>query len=33
MLQLAAGVRRWGNGQERVVHVIELLDEAYSAAI
>jgi glycolate oxidase iron-sulfur subunit len=33
MLQLAAGVRRWGNGQGRVVHVIELLDEAYSAAI
>jgi glycolate oxidase iron-sulfur subunit len=33
MLQLAAGVRRWGNGQERVVHVIELLDEAYTAAI
>jgi len=33
MLQLAAGVRRWGNGQARVVHVIELLDEAYSAAI
>ena len=33
MLQLDAGVRRWGNGQERVVHVIELLDEAYSAHI
>ena len=30
MIQLQAGVRRWGNGQERVVHVIELLDEAYS---
>ncbi len=28
MLQLQAGVRRWGHG-ERVVHVIELLDEAY----
>ncbi len=28
MLQLEAGVRRWGHG-ERVVHVIELLDEAY----
>jgi len=28
MLQLAAGVRKWGHG-ERVVHVIELLDEAY----
>jgi len=31
MLQLEAGVRRWGHG-ERVVHVIELLDEAYSKA-
>lgn len=31
MLQLAAGVRRWGHG-ERVVHVIELLDEAYRGA-
>ena len=30
MIQLQAGVRRWGKGQERVVHVIELLDEAYS---
>jgi len=28
MLQLEAGVRKWGRG-ERVVHVIELLDEAY----
>jgi glycolate oxidase iron-sulfur subunit len=28
MLQLEAGVRKWGKG-ERVVHVIELLDEAY----
>ena len=28
MLQLAAGVRRWGHG-ERVAHVVELLDEAY----
>jgi glycolate oxidase iron-sulfur subunit len=28
MLQLEAGVRKWGHG-ERVVHVIELLDEAY----
>ncbi|HWF06985.1 MAG TPA: heterodisulfide reductase-related iron-sulfur binding cluster [Bryobacteraceae bacterium] len=28
MLQLEAGVRLWGRG-ERVVHVIELLDEAY----
>ncbi len=28
MLQLEAGVRRWGNG-ERVAHVVELLDEAY----
>jgi glycolate oxidase iron-sulfur subunit len=30
MLQLQAGVRRWGRGQ-RVVHVVELLDEAYEA--
>ncbi len=30
MLQLMAGVRRWGRG-ERVVHVVELLDEAYAA--
>ena len=28
MLQLEAGVRKWGQG-ERVVHVVELLDEAY----
>jgi glycolate oxidase iron-sulfur subunit len=28
MLQLQAGVRKWGHG-ERVVHVVELLDEAY----
>ena len=32
MIQLQAGVRRWGKGQERVVHVIELLDEAYQRA-
>lgn len=31
MLQLEAGVRKWGHG-ERVVHVIELLDEAYRGA-
>jgi glycolate oxidase iron-sulfur subunit len=31
MLQLEAGVRRWGHG-ERVAHVIELLDEAYRKA-
>lgn len=31
MLQLEAGVRKWGRG-ERVVHVIELLDEAYRGA-
>jgi glycolate oxidase iron-sulfur subunit len=30
MLQLQAGVREWGHG-ERVMHVIELLDEAYRA--
>jgi glycolate oxidase iron-sulfur subunit len=28
MLQLEAGVRKWGRG-ERVMHVIELLDLAY----
>ncbi len=31
MLQLEAGVRRWGRGQ-RVLHVVELLDEAYRAS-
>ena len=31
MLQLQAGVRKWGR-EERVVHVVELLDEAYQAA-
>ncbi len=31
MLQLQAGVRKWGKG-ERVAHVVELLDEAYRAA-
>jgi len=31
MLQLHAGVRKWGHG-ERVAHVIELLDEAYRRA-
>jgi glycolate oxidase iron-sulfur subunit len=31
MLQLEAGVRKWGQG-ERVVHVVELLDEAYRLA-
>jgi len=30
MLQLEAGVRLWGSGQ-RVVHLVELLDEAYRA--
>jgi len=30
MLQLQAGVRKWGNG-ERVVHIVELIDEAYTA--
>jgi glycolate oxidase iron-sulfur subunit len=29
MLQLRAGVRKWGSGGERVVHVVEILDEAY----
>jgi glycolate oxidase iron-sulfur subunit len=28
MLQLRAGVKRWGKGQ-RVAHVVEVLDEAY----
>ncbi len=31
MLQLAAGVRKFGQGQ-RVAHVVEILDEAYRAA-
>ena len=31
MIQLEAGVRKWGKG-ERVVHVVELLDEAYAKA-
>ena len=31
MIQLRAGVRKLGNGQ-RVLHVVELLDEAYRAA-
>ena len=30
MLQLSAGVARWGRGQ-RVSHVVEILDEAYKA--
>jgi glycolate oxidase iron-sulfur subunit len=30
MLQLEAGVRKWGRGTERVRHVVEVLDEAYS---
>ena len=29
MLQLQAGVRKWGRGGERVAHVVEILDEAY----
>jgi glycolate oxidase iron-sulfur subunit len=29
MLQLQAGARKWGRGNERVMHVVELLDEAY----
>lgn len=32
MIQLQAGVRKWGKG-ERVVHVVELLDEAYRSKI
>jgi glycolate oxidase iron-sulfur subunit len=31
MLQLEAGVRKWGRGGERVAHVVEVLDEAYRA--
>jgi glycolate oxidase iron-sulfur subunit len=29
MLQLRAGIRKWGNKDVRVAHVIEILDEAY----
>jgi glycolate oxidase iron-sulfur subunit len=29
MIQLEAGVRKWGRGTERVMHVVEILDEAY----
>ncbi len=29
LLQLQAGVRKWGRGKERVMHVVEVLDEAY----
>ena len=29
MLQLRAGVEKWGRGQ-RVLHVVEILDEAYN---
>jgi len=32
MIQLEAGVRKWGRG-ERVVHVVELLDEAYRSKV
>jgi glycolate oxidase iron-sulfur subunit len=31
MIQLQAGVKKWGR-EERVVHVVELLDEAYRTA-
>jgi glycolate oxidase iron-sulfur subunit len=31
MLQLRAGVARWGR-QQRVFHVVEILDEAYRLA-
>ncbi len=31
MLQLRAGVRKWGQSDVRVAHVIEILDEAYGA--
>jgi len=29
MIQLQAGVKKWGKGGERVAHVVEILDEAY----
>ncbi|MES1256786.1 MAG: heterodisulfide reductase-related iron-sulfur binding cluster [Acidobacteriota bacterium] len=29
MIQLEAGVKKWGRGGERVAHVVEILDEAY----
>ncbi len=32
MLQLQAGDRKFGKGKRRVLHVVELLDEAYTAA-
>jgi glycolate oxidase iron-sulfur subunit len=32
MLQLAAGVRKFGQGQ-RVAHVVQILDEAYGKAL
>ena len=32
MMQLQAGVRKWGRGTERVMHVVEILDEAYQAS-
>jgi glycolate oxidase iron-sulfur subunit len=32
MIQLQAGVRKWGHG-ERVAHVVEILDEAYRSKI
>jgi glycolate oxidase iron-sulfur subunit len=33
MLQLRAGVRKWGQPDVRVAHVIELLDEAYRKSL
>ena len=32
MIQLQAGVRKWGHG-ERVAHVVEILDEAYRSKV
>jgi glycolate oxidase iron-sulfur subunit len=32
MIQLQAGVRKWGQG-ERVAHVVEILDEAYRSKV
>jgi glycolate oxidase iron-sulfur subunit len=32
MIQLQAGVQKWGRGDERVMHVVEILDEAYRNA-
>jgi glycolate oxidase iron-sulfur subunit len=33
MIQLEAGVKKWGKGGERVAHVVEILDEAYRSKV